>query len=67
MQLVFVPLNSGFWGEESFCYYCYLNLSIILQCDLNAYTVLDQITFRKDMELMTALGQIISLQVRAWN
>lgn len=69
MRLVVVSLNSGCLGEESFYYYFYLDLSIVMQCDLNACTVLDQITFRKDMELTTALGQIISPlnQVCAWN
>lgn len=59
MQLVVVSLNSGFFWEESFYYYLYLNFSIIMQCDLNACMVLGQIAFRKDIELTTALGQII--------
>lgn len=31
-----------------------------MQSDLNAGTVLNQMTFMKDMELTTVLGQIIS-------
>lgn len=45
--------GAGSLGEEAFYYSFYLNLSVIIQYDLN--TVLEQIRFRKDMEVLQLL------------